>query len=209
MVMDLIDISPIVSPSTPVWPGDRSFTIDWTMRIAGGDSCNVSAITMSPHTGAHTDAPYHFVETAASMAGVALGAYVGAAEVVDLAGVEAIEAAHLDGLDLQAAERLLFRTRAQGPPVDFAAGFASIQPAAAERLAAAKLALVGLDTPSVDAFDSKTLDTHKIFLGGGVAILEGIDLSRVAAGRYELIALPLKLAGVDGSPVRAVLRPLT
>jgi len=202
----LIDISPVVSPDTPVWPGDRPFEIDWTMRITDGCSCNVAAISMSAHTGAHTDAPYHFVEDGPAMSEVELDRYIGPVRVVDLSGAAAVTAAHLDGIDLDDEQRLLFRTRDDGPPTDFSAGFAHIAEDAARSIADAGLRLVGLDTPSVDPFASKTLTTHKILLSAGVAILEGVDLRRVTPGRYELIALPLRLAGLDGSPVRAVLR---
>jgi arylformamidase len=201
----LIDISPPLSPQIVVWPGDRPFACSWSSRLRNGDSCNVGAVSMSLHTGAHADAPYHFLEEGDTVDAVALDRFVGPCTVVDLSGCARIDAADAARAARPGA-RLLFKTRSDSGGGPFPERFAHFTPEAAEALARAGVLLVGLDTPSVDAFDSKTLDAHKALARGGVAVLEGLDLSRAEAGEYELIALPLRLEGMDASPVRAVLR---
>jgi len=205
--MKIYDISPEIRESIAVWPGDRKFRCQWTMQIRKGDSCNVSAVTMSVHTGSHVDAPYHFDEAGKDVASVPLKHYLGPARVVELAVDGPIAEHHLAALDWSNVERVLFKTRASDfPERRFDPGFTCFTEAAASFLGEHKLLLVGTDAPSVDAFSSKTLAVHKILLRYGVAILEGIRLAHVPAGDFELIALPLRLAGLDGSPVRAVLR---
>lgn len=202
---EIIDISPLLSPRIAVWPGDRPFTADWTMRLRDGDSCNVGTVTMSLHTGAHADAPYHFLGGGATIDAVILESFVGPCTVVDLTGCQRIEAAEAERAAVHGG-RILFKTRRDADPSSFPERFAHLAPEAAKALALVGVCLVGLDTPSVDAPDSKTLDAHKALARGGVVILEGLDLSRVEPGGYELIALPLRLEGMDASPVRAVLR---
>ena len=205
--MKIYDISPEVREGIAVWPGDKKFRCQWTMQIRKGDSCNVSAVTMSVHTGSHVDAPYHFDETGQDVANVSLGHYLGPARVVELAVNGAITDHHLAALDWNNCERVLFKTRpSEFPENRFDRSFAYFSEGAASFLGERKLLLVGTDAPSVDAFSSKTLAAHKILLQHGVAILEGIRLGHVPAGDFELIALPLRLAGLDASPVRAVLR---
>jgi len=205
--MEIYDISPEVREDIAVWPGDKKFRCQWTMQIRKGDSCNVSAVTMSTHTGSHVDAPYHFDENGQDVASVPLAHYLGPARVVELAGDGPITERHLAILDWSNVERVLFKTRASNIQEDrFDREFVCLSEGAASFLGERKLLLVGTDAPSVDAFNSKTLTVHKILLRHGIAILEGIRLAHVPAGDYELIALPLRLAGLDGSPVRAVLR---
>ena len=205
----LFDISQAVSEETAVWPGDTPFSKDWVMRIADGMACNVSTIHMSVHCGTHTDAPYHFLEEAPKMADVSLAPYLGPCRVVHIepeGDPKRVPLAAFDGLE--SGERVLFRTCADLDPQVFDEAFCSLGLAAAQRACELGLTLVGLDTPSMDCFTSKTMESHKCLLEGGVAILENLDLREVPEGRYELIALPLKLVGVDSSPVRAVLREL-
>ncbi len=202
----IIDISPPLSPRIAVWPGDRPFESIWTMRLRDGDSCNAGALSMSAHTGAHADAPYHFLEDGARIDAVPMESYIGECVVLDVRGEERLTMALLERLAWRDAPRALFRSRDRVDPERFPERFFHLTAEAAIQMAAAGVRLVGMDTPSVDAFTSKTLDAHKALLRGGVAILEGLDLSRVEPGRYELIAPPLRLEGMDASPVRAVLR---
>ena len=205
----LYDISRPVSPAIAVWPGDQAFHMRWTMRLASGDSCNVAAVTMSVHTGTHADAPYHFDEHGAAIADVPLEPYLGPATVVEAGAGGSIDGDTLRALDLARIRRVLFKTRASGlPESQWDTGFAFLTERAAQHLADSGLLLVGTDAPSVDAHDSKTLAAHRALARGGVAILESLHLAAVPPGEYELIALPLRLAGLDASPVRAVLRPL-
>jgi arylformamidase len=204
----IYDISPLVSASSPVWPGDTPFSYRSVMEIEQGCSCNVATIQTTVHVGAHADSPYHFAQGASRIGGVSLHHYLGRARVVEKLGKEALRRDFFEALALDGVERLLIRTRAQQDTNPFEDGFSFLDPDAAAFLAEKKLALFGIDTPSVDAFDSKTLQAHHNLLRGSVAILEGLDLTHVPLGDYELIALPLKLKDLDASPVRAILRSL-
>ncbi len=206
--MIIYDISQTLHSKTAVWPGDQRFRHRWSMRIAQGDSCNVSSVTMSVHSGTHLDAPHHFDEDGQDIASVSLLAYLGPARVFHVPPeMRSISATFLAALAWDGVERVLFRTRAADmPDGPFDRDFVPLAEEGAEFLAAKELLLVGTDAPSVDAFASKTMTCHKILSRRGIAILEGARLAQVAPGDYELICLPLKLAGLDGSPVRAILR---
>jgi arylformamidase len=173
--------------------------------MENGDPCNVGSVTMSLHTGTHADAPLHFVREGASVADVDLTPYVGLAQVIDLTGVVCVEPQHILPIAPGLPERVLFKTRLS-PAERFDPGFACISPDAARILGGFGIRLIGIDTPSVDGSSSETFEAHKILASAGIAILENLNLAHVAPGQYELIALPLKLVGMDGSPVRAVLR---
>ncbi len=205
--MKIYDISQTVCEGIAVWPGDRPFSCRQTMRIGRGDPCNVSALTMSVHTGTHLDAPFHFDDNGEDITRVTIEHYLGPARVVEIAAENCITAVDLERLDLSGVKRILFKTRASDVPEhQFDPGFTYLAENAAELLGRQKILLVGTDAPSVDPFRSRTLSTHKALLAHEVAILEGVRLAEVPAGDYELICLPLKLAGLDGSPVRAILR---
>jgi arylformamidase len=203
----IIDISQPLSPEIAVWPGDTSFDSRWVMRISAGDSVNVGTVTMSLHTGTHADAPLHVAEGSASIDECPLEVYVGEALVIDASDSRMIQERHVTSADRGGVERLLFKTLS-ATSVSFVDDFSYFTAEAARALVGLGATLVGIDTPSVDRFDSKLLDTHHIFRAGGVAILENLLLDEVAPGRYELIAAPLKVTGMDASPVRALLREL-
>jgi arylformamidase len=206
----IYDISRTLEEKLAVWPGDKKFRYRWGARISRGHSCNVSSIRLSVHAGTHLDAPYHFDDKGKDMGSVSLAPCLGPARVVDVPREHpVISAAFLEGLDWNLVERVLFRTRASDLEADrFDRDFVSLAQDGAEFLARRGLQLVGTDAPSVEAFGCKSLLCHKTLYGGGVAILEGVRLAGVPPGDYELICLPLKLAGLDGSPVRAILRTL-
>ena len=204
----LIDISRPIGEKTAVWPGDTPFSRKWVMAIDEGCSCNTSTITLTTHIGAHTDAPRHFLEGEPTIDQVPLEKYIGPCRVVHIRDPEAVTLADLEGIDLANEQRLLFRTPSDLDDEEWRDDFHYISLEVAQAAAAGTL-LLGIDTPSVDPMTSKTLDAHKSLLSGGVAILEGIDLREVPEGRYELIALPLKIADGDASPVRAILRTLS
>jgi arylformamidase len=203
----IIDISQTLTRGMAVWPGDTEFQPLWVARMENGDSCNVGSVTMSLHTGTHADAPLHFLREGTSIAEMDLSVYIGLAQVIDLVGAKSIEAEHVLPLAPVLPERVLFKTRLS-PVERFDPDFAYISPDAARLLADYGIRLVGIDTPSVDSSHSKTMETHKILAASGIAILENLNLANVSPGQYELIALPLKLASMEGSPVRAVLRTL-
>lgn len=204
----IIDISPSISARSEVWPGDTPFSSRRVMDKADGCSCNVTTITTTVHIGAHLDAPLHFSSGGADVAGVDLDACVGLARVVKMPRRGAITREDIEALDLTGVERLLVHARDGRAGKRFADGFAYLEPGAARLLASMEILLFGIDTFSVDHPDSKALESHHALLAGGCVILEGLDLSRVAPGDYELMALPLKMPGIDASPVRAVLREL-
>lgn len=199
------DISRPIGETTAVWPGDTRFSREWVMRIDAGASCNVSTIRTTVHIGAHTDAPSHFIDGAPSIEAVDLAKYIGPCRVVHLKEPGPLKAEHVAAFD-PSDERLLVRTRPHIPDDDWHHDFAHCGVDAAHELAGRGWKLLGIDTPSMDFMESKELAAHKTLLAGGVAILEGLDLEGVPEGRYELIALPLKIVGADASPVRAILR---
>ena len=214
--MPIYDISVPVSPSrTPTYPGDPGIQIEDWAAIARGDDANVSMLHFGAHTGTHVDAPAHFIEGAPGVTSLALEALIGEALVVEMAeDVRAIDAGHVRALVPNGATRVLFKTRnsAFWEHLDgaFREDFTYIEEAAAQALVERDVRLVGIDYLSVERFKSKTFETHKTLLARGVVIVEGLDLREVSAGPYELLCLPLRLAGGsgDGSPARAVLRTL-
>ncbi|HTT10082.1 MAG TPA: arylformamidase [Burkholderiaceae bacterium] len=204
----LWDISPPVAPGYPVFPGDTAFALRWTWTLGPGCPVNVSEVTLSPHTGAHTDAPLHYDAAGASIGEVALDPYLGPCRVIHALGVRPlVEPQHLmhrlDGTPPRVLVRTYGRTPAAWDPA-----FTALAPATLELLHDRGVHLVGIDTPSLDPEQSKSLDSHQVVRRHGMAILEGIVLDAVAECDYELIALPLRWQGLDASPVRAVLREL-
>ena len=204
----LWDISPPVHTQSSVFPGDTPYQQQWSARIAPGCPVNVAAITLSPHVGAHADAPLHYDPDGVSVGALPLTPYLGACRVVHAIGRRPL----VRWSDLQHAlhdlpPRLLVRTYQQAPGQwdPLLAGF---EPQALERLADLGVLLVGIDSASIDPADSKTLDSHQVIRRRGLRVLENLLLDDVAEGDYELIALPLKLTQADASPVRAVLRRL-
>jgi arylformamidase len=208
----IYDLSPRIEPGFPVWPGDTPFSSRLIQSLAEGASVNLSALTTTPHLGSHADAPFHSEPDGVSIADLPLAPYLGPCRVVEVPPEPLIEPRHLGEIalgELGDPPRLLLKTGSMPPlaaGAPFPERFSALSPELARLLGERGVLLVGLDTPSVDPFDSKTLDAHHALAAGGVVNLEGLDLSRVPPGIYELIALPLNLAGLDASPVRAVLR---
>lgn len=204
----LIDISPPLSPATAVFPGDTALSREVLFDCAKGDAITLSTLRGTVHLGAHADAPSHYAKAGETIEAQPIGLYVGPAQVigvsVDRDGLVTPE--HL-AADIR-APRVLLRTGTWPDPTVFNPDFAALDPASVVFLAEAGVRLVGVDTPSVDPAESKDLPAHRAFFRTGLSILECLDLSGVADGMYELIALPLRLEGFDASPVRAVLRPL-
>jgi arylformamidase len=204
----LWDISPTISAALPVWPGDTPFAASPTWEIAAGCPVHVSRMTMTTHLGAHTDAPSHYDPAGASIDAVGLAPYLGFCRVIHCIGVERVEAAHLAAALDSVPPRVLLRTYQAAPQHHWDASFPAVSPAAIALLASKGVILVGTDAASLDPQDSKTLEAHHAVRTHRMAILEGVVLDHVPEGDYELVALPLKLAGMDASPVRAILRPL-
>ncbi len=201
-----IDASQPVDSSIACWPGDTPFSSEWACTIEGGAAVAVSRIVTSPHNGTHADAPCHFLAGAAGIGEVDVGAYIGPCRVVERIGAGPLRAGEVAAWRPRRDDRILVRTRRRVDPRRFPKRFAHLTGESAALLAAAGVALFGIDTPSVDFVASKTMDAHRALLAGGVAILENLDLSRASPGRYDLVAPPLRLPGLDASPVRALLR---
>lgn len=211
-----LDASVLVRPGTPEWPGDTPFACGWTARAAEGSSVNLSAITMSPHVGTHADAPLHVRDGWPASDALPVTAFVGAAVVVDVSDaagevdrVALGTRAAAQGVALDGAARLLLRTGRTIADGAFPDAWPWLAPACVRALAAGGLVLLGVDAPSVDGRESTTLDTHHALFGAGAYNLENLDLRGAPPGRYELVAPPLSLGGLDAAPARALLRPLS
>jgi arylformamidase len=207
----LWDISPPVHAASPVFPGDARYAQRWAAMLGPGSPVNVSTLTLSPHTGAHADAPLHYDADGAAVGALDLEPYLGPCRVVHAIGIAPlIEWAHLaHAIDARLPPRVLVRTYERMPQTRWDDALAAYAPQTIERLADLGVTLVGIDTASIDPAGSKSLDSHQVIRRRGLRVLENLVLDDVPEGNYELIALPLKLTSADASPVRAVLRELT
>jgi arylformamidase len=204
----LWDISPPLASATPAFPGDTTYHQRWSAEIGPGCPVNVSAITLSPHLGAHADAPLHYARDAAAIGDVDLEPFLGPCRVIHAIDQGAlITRAQLQHAVSNLPPRVLVRTCGTVPTV-WSDAFTAFAPETIAWLASLGVKLVGIDSPSVDPADSKTLDSHMQLLKHDLRVLENLVLDDVPAGDYELIALPLKLTMACASPVRAVLRSL-
>ena len=205
----LWDISPPVHAGSPVFPGDTPYQEQWTATIGPGCPVNVSALTLSPHVGAHADAPLHYDPAGAPIGAVALEPFLGPCRVIHAIGCgPLIEWRHIAHATQNLPPRVLVRTYDQMPADRWDAGLSAYAPETVERLADLGVALIGIDTASIDPAESKDLPSHQVIRRRGLRVLENLVLDAVPEGDYELIALPLKLTTADASPVRAVLRTL-
>ena len=202
------DISILVRPGTPEWPGEVPFTCGWSARIDEGASINLSHIEGSPHVGTHADAPLHVRDRWPASHELPLDRFVGPAFVLDVArapdGPLEIDVADSR---FRGCERLLLRTGRTIADGDFPGAWPALSRETVIGFLANGVTLVGVDCPSVDERASKTLEVHRTLFEGGAYVLENLDLRDVPEGRYQLIALPQRLFGLDAAPVRAVLLP--
>jgi arylformamidase len=211
--MKIFDISrPLFNGLAP-WPGDTAFHYELKWKMAEGATVNVGAIQMGVHNGSHADAPLHFQAGAASIEQMPLETYIGEAVVIDLAAkfksgeTREITIADLEpvGQTVISAPRLLLKTGVWKDPKIFPEWIPVMASDVPAWLGERKAKLLGLDVPSVDHIDAKVLTNHHALAAAGIAIVESLDLSQVEAGTYHLSALPLRMAGGDAAPVRAVL----
>jgi len=207
--MALIDISPPVDAAIGVWPGDTPYVKTVNLDMNAGANITLSDIRTTVHVGAHTDAPSHYVANGDDIAARRLDFYIGRCNVfhVSIERGKRIMPADLAGRHIS-APCVLLRTGTFPDHRHWNDDFASLSPELVDFLHKRGVITIGIDTPSVDPFDSKALEAHQAFATNDMAIIEGIVLDDVDEGEYELISLPLRLLGADASPVRAVLRTL-
>jgi arylformamidase len=203
--------APIDPETTPVYPGNTSIKLDFALNYDKGDKLALSSYTLGAHTGTHVDAPMHFVKGGASVDLVALDKFVGPARVIDCtADAKGIDAAELNKHNWKGARRILFRTRNSRnhwmTDPTFHEDFTYVAPDAAQLLADAGVELVGIDYLSMEKYKSSDFKTHLILLGKGIPIVEGLQLADVTPGDYDLIVLPLRVAGHEAAPARAILK---
>ena len=214
----LYDITPPISPALSVWPGDKPPSRQVLCDMKQGANITLSTLHATVHLGAHADGPNHYGKDAPAIDVRSLDYYLGPCRVVSVptqrgarVSIEAVDAAIRRQSNVAATElppRVLIATGTYPDPNNFNEDFAGLEPSMVDALHARGVRLIGTDCPSVDLFSSKDLPAHNRFLANDMAILEGLVLRGVPEGDYELIALPLKLVGFDGSPVRAILRTL-
>jgi len=205
----LWDISPPVGPGSPVFPGDTPYRQEWAATLAPGCPVNVSTLTLSPHIGAHADAPLHYDPEGRSVGTLDLAPYLGRCRVIHAIGKgPLITWPHIAHAERDLPPRVLVRTCERMPIDHCDPELAAYAPETIERLADAGVWLVGIDTASIDPAASKELASHQVIRRRDLRVLENLLLDEVPEGDYELIALPIKLVAADASPVRAVLREL-
>jgi arylformamidase len=204
-----IDISVTIKPGMAHWPGNPEIRVEKMLAIERGDVCNVSVLSLGSHTGTHMDAPLHFIDGGKSLDKMPLDATLGPARVIEIKDKESIKPAEIANCKFKPGERILFKTpnsRRSWKSDHFDEDFVYISKEAAALLAKAKIRTVGVDYLSVGGFRKDGIETHHALLGAGIWIIEGLNLSKITPGRYELCCLPLKVLNSDGAPARALLR---
>ncbi len=203
------DISAEVNPQSPVFPGDTPYSQVWSWRLSNTCPVNVGQMTLSPHVGTHADAPLHYDSEGAAVGNLALAPFLGHCRVVHaFVGNRLIEPRDIEHALAQCPPRLLVRTTPIAQTRAWDPLFASFAPQTLDTLHALGIVLIGIDTPSIDPADSKSLESHQRIRRYDMRVLENLVLDHIEEGDYELLALPLKWTAADASPVRAVLRQL-
>jgi arylformamidase len=203
------DISVPLRDSMVQWPGDPVCRIERVRKMEQGDMCNLTHLSMSVHTGTHMDAPRHFLPDGITMEKMPMEPVIGRCRVIEFEVEDQITADDLKKLRLLSGQRLLFKTRNSARSwtmKEFDKDFISIRSDAAQVLAELKIMTVGVDYMSIGGYGKDVVETHQIMLGAGIWVIEGLNLSEIKPGYYDLICLPVKIEGADGAPCRAVLR---
>lgn len=206
-----IDVSIPLTSGMVHWPGDPAPSFERISEIEQGSEVNLTFCRMTAHTGTHMDAPCHFIAGGAGIETFPLSIAIGRAKVISVPNAAIVTKADLASQNIQPGDRILLRTRNSNQRWDdkeFYTSYAAIDAGAAQFLLDRGIALIGVDYLSVGAFEGDGMETHRLLLGGGVWIVEGLNLSAVADGDYEMICLPLKIIGADGAPARVALRKI-
>jgi arylformamidase len=206
--MKLIDVSVPLDAALPTYPNNTPFSLEPVKRIARGESSNVSTLHMSAHTGTHVDAPRHFFDDRPGTEALPLELLIGRTRVVEVATRSGISAADLGAVDLSEDIRLLIKThnsRLWGSP-EFQTDYVGVTESGARHLVEHGIKVVGVDYLSVEQFRAPGAPAHRVLLGAGTIVIEGLNLADVDPGIYEMICLPLRIVGADGAPARVVLR---
>ncbi|WP_342536569.1 arylformamidase [Sporosarcina sp. FSL K6-3508] len=206
MTNEWIDITQLLNKEIAEWPGDTPFSYEVAVSKEQSGSVNIGKLTMSTHIGTHTDAPFHYDDEGLRILDLPIDLYIGRACLIDVTGVDCVTRADLEHVNFVGAERILLRTGSHPTSTKFPECFTVIGEDVGPLLKERGVRLLGVDTPSVDAEDSKELLAHHSLYRNDVIIIENLVLHSLEPGQYELIALPLALAEADGSPVRAVVR---
>ena len=206
MNKEWIDITQTLSTRIATWPGDTLFEYELTATKDEGGAANVGTIRASLHTGTHADAPFHYVSEGKTLDMLDVNMYIGRAKVVSVVGASEIGREELEGFDLTGVERLLLKTMNTASPEKFPDRINTLKEDIGPFLKEKGIFLIGTDQPSVDGIESKDLLAHHSLFNNDVYIIENLLLENVEPGDYDFIALPLKIEGGDGSPIRAVLR---
>jgi arylformamidase len=207
-----VDVTATLDPArTPVYEGDAPLRFTFLKSMKAGDPLTLSSLDLGAHSGTHVDAPMHFIRDGAAIDALPLDPFVGEAVVIEIAdSVQAITAAELARHEWQGVGRVLFRTRSSErgwmDSAVFHRDFAYIAPDAARVLVEAGVKLVGIDYISAEQFGAPAPETHRILLGAGIPIVEGLNLREIRSARYDLVVLPMKIAGHEGAPARAIMR---
>jgi arylformamidase len=211
ITQDWIDVSIPLHTGMVCWPGNPAVEIERMLTIEGGDGCNVSRMSLGAHTGTHVDAPIHFLPEGIGVHAAPLEAMMGLARVIEIQDSVSIKVAELKTHHIQPGERILFKTL-NSPRCwqtdRFVDDFVYVSAAAAEYLASLPVQTVGVDYLSVGGFYADGQETHQALLSGGVWIIEGLNLTGVRPGNYQLICLPLRMTDADGAPARVLLSPI-
>lgn len=206
-----IDISLTIHPGMPYWPDNPPVSIEPSQCLAHGDVCNVSKLTIGTHTGTHVDGINHFIKGGMGVDQMPLDATIGRARVIEIRDPKQITVAEIEPHDIQAGERILFKTQNSTNALKsdkFIEDFVHISTDTAHYLAEKKVRTIGVDYLSVGGYQVNVVEVHQALLGSGIWAIEGLDLSQIVPGEYELICLPIKLKDGDGGLARAILRPI-
>jgi len=206
---DWIDISLPIHSGRIVWPGDPEVKIEKLLQIEKGDICNTRHLSCPVHVGTHVDAPLHFIEGGDGIETLPLSSLAGKARVIEIINKTEIPLDEIEGKGIKEDDIVLFKTINSAKYLKekkFNENYVYLSTAATNYLVAKNISTVGIDYYSIAGVNSNLIECHQVLLGAGVAIIEGLDLSKINPGLYEFVCLPLKIVGSDGAPARAIIR---